>query len=81
MEEHQEQLADADQEVATWKRKYDEAMLMVEERDEEIRKQKSEILKQRRQMIKRDAQIRAQITRLAQFICAKERLDFFDGAH
>ena len=81
MGEHQEQLDSKDREVATWKRKYEEALVMVKDRDEVIRKQHSEIRKQRQQMILRDAQIQAQSTRLSQFISARERRDFFVGTH
>ena len=81
MREHQEQLDSKDREVATWKRKYEEALVMVKDKDEVIRKQHSEIRKQRQQMILRDAQIQAQSTRLSQFISARERRDFFVGTH
>ena len=81
MGEHQEQLDSKDREVATWKRKYEEDLVMVKDREEVIRKQHSEIRKQRQQMILRDAQIQAQSTRLSQFISARERRDFFVGTH
>ena len=54
---------------------------MVKDMDEVIRKQNNEIHKQWQQMIERDAQIQAQSTRLSQFISARERRDFFEGAH
>jgi len=79
MGEHQEQFPGKDREAATWKRKYEEALVMVKDRDEVIRKQNSEIHKQRQQMIERDAQIQA--TRFSQFISARERRDFFEGAY
>jgi hypothetical protein len=78
--EHQEQLDDKDREIATWKRRYDEAMVMVEERDEEIRGLKSKNLKQGQQLIKKNSQILAQSARLAPYISNKERMDFFAGA-
>ena len=81
MGEHQEQLDSKDREVATWKRKYEEALVMVKDWDEIIRKQHNENRKQRQQMILRDSQIQAESTRLSQFISARERRDFFVGTH
>jgi len=58
-------VAGKDREAATWKRKYEEALVMVKDMDEVIRKQNNEIHKQWQQMIERDAQIQAQSTRLS----------------
>jgi hypothetical protein len=82
--EHQERLADKDRAVATWKRKYDEAMLMVEERDEEIRKQNNEILKLGQQMIERDDLLQEKDRLLKKNTTKKQRMDsmdLFDGPH
>jgi hypothetical protein len=80
-EESQEWEAVLILENATLKRKYDEAMLKMEIMSGKIEQQEHELLKQRKRIAKRDVQIRAQSTRLAQFISAKEPLDFFDGAN
>ncbi|KEH22266.1 transmembrane protein, putative [Medicago truncatula] len=73
MGEYHEELADKDREVSTWKRKYDEVMVMMEDRDEIIRKHDSKILKQRQQMIERDARIQFLSTELSKFISPRER--------
>jgi hypothetical protein len=84
MGEHQERLVDKDRAVATWKKKYDEAMLMVEDRDEEIKKQKSEILKLGQQMIERDDLLQEKDRLLKKHTTKKQRMDsvdLFDGPH
>lgn len=82
--EHQERLADKDREIATWKRKYDEAMLMMEDKNEEIRKQESVILKLGQQMIERDDLLQEKDRLLKKHITKKQRMDsmdLFDGPH
>ncbi|AES78817.2 hypothetical protein MTR_7g046110 [Medicago truncatula] len=79
--ECQEELAESNCVGAIWKRKYDEAMLKMETMSGKIEQQDHEIRKQKQQIVEKDAQIQAQSTRLAQFISAKERWDFFKDAH
>lgn len=82
MEECQEELAESNHVGATWKRKYDEAMLKMETMGGKIEQQEHEIRKQRRQIVKKkDVQIQAQSTRLAQFISARDRWEFYNYAH
>ncbi|KEH16785.1 hypothetical protein MTR_0094s0100 [Medicago truncatula] len=81
VEECQEELAESNRVGTTWKRKYDEAMLKMETMGGKIEQQEHEIRKYRRQIVKKDVQIRAQSTRLAQFISARERWEFFKDAH
>ncbi|AES96356.2 transmembrane protein, putative [Medicago truncatula] len=81
VEECQERLAQSECVGATWKRKYDEAMLKMETMSGEIEQQEHEVHKLRRQIVKKNVQIRAQSTRLSQFISAGERWEFFKDAH
>lgn len=81
VEECQEELAESNRIGTTWKRKYDEAMLKMETMGGKIEQQEHEIRKYRQQIVKKDVQIRAQSTRLAQFISARERWEFFNDAH
>jgi len=80
-EKYQGKMADLNRVYATWKRKYEEAMSEVKDRDVEILQNKHELLNKERQLIEKNAQIQAQSARLAQFISRKECMDFFVGVH
>jgi hypothetical protein len=79
-EKYQEKMTDLSRVCGTWKRKYEEAMSKMEDKDVEILQHKHEILNKERQLIEKNAQIQAQSARLAQFISKKECMDFFAGA-
>jgi len=80
-EKYQGKMVDLKRVCATWKRKYEEAMSQVEDRDVEILQHKHELLDKERQLIEKNVQIQAQSARLAQFISRKECMDFFAGVH
>ena len=80
-EKYQGKMADLNRACPTWKRKYEESMSQVEDRDVEILQHKHELLNKERQLIEKNAQIQAQSARFAQFISRKECMDFFAGAH
>ena len=80
-EKYQEKMADLNRVCNTWKRKYEEAMSEVGDKDVEILQFKHELLNKERQLIEKNAQIQAQSATLAQFISKKECMDFFAGAH
>ena len=73
-------MADLNRVCTTWKRKYEEAMSEVGDKDVEILQLKHELLNKERQLIEKNAQIQAQSATLAQFISKKECMDFFAGA-
>jgi hypothetical protein len=79
-EKYLEKMADLSRVCYTWKRKYEEAMAQVADRDLTIVLQQDTILKKEQQLIKKNSQIQAQSAKLAQFISKKERMDFFAGA-
>jgi hypothetical protein len=79
-EKYLEKMADLSRVCYTWKRKYEEAMAQVADRDLTIVLQQDTILKKEQQLIKKNSQIQAQSVKLAQFISKKERMDFFAGA-
>ena len=80
MEEYRARLTESENEGATWKRKYNEAMLEMETMSGRLEQQDREILKKRRQMIERDELLLVK-DRLLDRYANKKRMDFFSGAH
>ena len=79
MEEYRVRLTESERESATWKRKYNEAMLEMETMNGQLEQKDSEILKQRRQMIERDELLLVKDRLLDQYANKKKRTDFFSG--
>ena len=80
MEEYRARLTESEHESATWKRKYNEAMLEIETMSGRLEQQDREILKQRRQMIERDGLLLVKDRLLDRYANKKKCMDFFSGA-
>ena len=81
MEEYRARLTESEHESATWKRKYNEAMLEMETMSGQLEQKDCEILKQRRQMIERDELLLVKDKFLDRYVNKKKRMDFFSDAH
>jgi len=80
-DEYQERLAESNHESATWKRKYNEAMLEMETMSGQLEQNDHQLLKQRRQMIEIDELLMVKDRLLDRYANKKKRMDFFSGAH
>jgi len=80
MEEYRARLTELENEGATWKRKYNEAMLEMETMSGRLEQQDRKILKQRREMIERDEPLLVKDRLLDRYANKKKRMDFFFGA-
>ena len=81
MEEYRARLTESEHESATWKRKYNEAMLEMETMSGQLEQKDCEIFKQRRQMIERDELLLVKDKLLDRYANKKKRMDLFSGAH
>jgi len=79
--EYQKWIIELTHESATWKRKYDEAILQMETMSGQLEQKDYELLKQRRQMIERDELLLEKDRLLDRYANKKKRMDFFSGVH